>query len=163
MQFYYDIFISLEERTSTLTNYMGAGLFVAGKFFLKNSDVKNGMLCFDHIAVSCSEFTKFTRATITFLVEVNRASDAHKYLSRFPAGSKNDEDYLVSDYLIASGDNSEPGTLLKKGLEIFNNNIRDINCMKILIRAMVESGLKEDRIQEYRNVFSELWPQAEAA
>jgi CheY-like chemotaxis protein len=163
MQFYYDIFISLEERTSTLTNYMGAGLFVSGKYFIKNSDFKNGMQCFDNIAVSCSEFTKFTRATITFLVEVNRTSDAHKYLSRFPAGSKNDEDYLVSDYIIASGENTETSTLLKKGFEIFNQNIRDISCMKILIRAMEQSGLKEERIQEYRTVFTELWPEAEAA
>ena len=163
MQFYYEIFKSLDERTSTLTNYMGAGLFVSGKHFLKNSDLKSGLQCFDNIAVSCSDFTKFMRATITLLVEENLTSDALKYLSRFPAGAKDDEDYLVSNYLIASGEDTDPNNLVKKGLDIYNNNIRDINCMKILIRSMEQTGMKEELIKEYRTVLTQLWPDEEAA
>lgn len=163
MQFYYDIFISLEERPSILMNYMGAGLFVSGKYLLVNNDAATAIQYFDNIAVSCSEFTKFTRATITFLVENKRAEDAQKYLSRFPAGSKQDEDYLVSDYMLDSGSNVEPQVLVKKGLDLYNQKIRDIHCMKVLLRAMEVSGYKEEKLAKYRNEFADLWPEINAA
>jgi CheY-like chemotaxis protein len=163
MQFYYDIFISLEERPSVLMNYMGAGLFVSAKYLLVNQDPATALQFFDNIAVSCSEFTKFTRATIAFLVEHKRTEDAQKYLGRFPAGSKQDEDYLVSDYLLDSGTNVESHVLVKKGLDLYNQNIRDLQCMKVLLHAMAVSGYKEEKLAKYRNEFAEIWPEIAAA
>jgi CheY-like chemotaxis protein len=163
MQFYYDIFITLEERSSVLTNYMGAGLYVAGKYLISNNELATGLKFFDNIAVSCSEFTKFTRAIITFLVTNNRGEAAQKFLGRFPAGSKEDEDYLVSDYLLDSGNNAEPHVLVKKGLDLYNQNIRDYHCMKILLHAMELSEYKEDKISKYRAEFNILWPKPIAA
>lgn len=162
MQFYYDIFISLEERPTLLVNYMGAGLFISGKFLLANKDPGTALQYFDNIAVSCSEFTKFTRATIALLVEQNRTDDARKYLARFPAGSKDDEDYLVSDYLLDSGSKAEAHVLVKKGLDLYNQNIRDLSCMKVLLKAMEQSGYKEEKLAKYRNEFITLWPQLAA-
>ena len=163
MQMYYDIFITLDERPSALTNYMGAGLFVSGKYLLTNNDAEAAIQYFDNIAVSCSELTKFTRATISILVEKNRTQDARKYLTRFPAGSKDDEDYLVSDFLLDSGSNVESHILVKKGLDLYNQKIRDFQCMQILLQAMVTSGYKEDKIAKYREEFVTLWPEKAAS
>ncbi|MBA2403404.1 MAG: response regulator [Bdellovibrionales bacterium] len=162
MQFYYEIFISLEERSSLLMNYMGAGLFVSGKFLLANNDSPTALQYFDNIAVSCSDFTKFTRATITILVEHKRFDEAQKYMARFPSGSKEDEDYIVSDYLLGSHSNVEPHVLVKKGLDLYNQKIRDVHCMKILLKAMEQSGYKEEKLAKYREEFAELWPQRTA-
>jgi hypothetical protein len=163
MQSYYEIFISLDERTPLLMNYMGAGLFVAGKYLINNNDAEMAMKYFDNIAVSCSDFTKFTRATITLLVEKNRVDEAQKFLSRFPAGSKQDEDYLVSDYMIDSKMNLDAHTLVKKGMELYNLKIREVECMNVLLHAMERSGLSEDKITKYRAEFANLSNEKNAA
>ena len=83
MQFYYEVFTTLEERTPVLVNYIGAGMFVSGKYCLKNNDVEGALRYFDNIAVSCAEYTKFVRAMITALIQHDKGKEAEKYLSRF--------------------------------------------------------------------------------
>ena len=163
MQAYYEIFTTLDERTPALTNYIGAGLFISGKFMLKNNDATTAIQFFDNIAVSCSEYTKFTRAMISILVDFNLAKEAEKYLSRFPASAKNSEDYMVSDYLINAGKGYEANSLVKQGLALYNQKVRDLSAMKILVKAMEKSGYKEDKLAKYRQEIAVLWPDAEAA
>lgn len=163
MQFYYDIFISLEERSSVLMNYMGSGLYVSGKYFITQNEPSIGLKYFDNIAVSCSDFTKFTRAVITFLVTHGRAQDAQKYLSRFSPTARLHEDYIVSDYLLDSESGIESSALVKKGMDLYNKNIRDFHCMKILLSAMAASDHKPERIAKLRAEFVEIWPEISAA
>lgn len=163
MQFYYEIFISLDERSSVLMNYMGSGLYVSGKYFLNQNDLTTCLKYFDNIAVSCSEFTKFTRAVITFLVTQGRAQNAQKYLSRFSAAARMHEDYLVSDFLLDSGTGVDPNVLVKKGMLLYNKKIRDLNCMKALLAAMAATGTKPERISQLRAEFIEIWPELSAA
>jgi tetratricopeptide (TPR) repeat protein len=163
MQFYYEIFISLDERPSVLMNYMGSGLYVSGKYFIIQNEVKTGIQFFDNIAVSCSEFTKFTRAVITFLVSQNRVEEATKYLTRFSPDARLLEDYQVSDFLLDSCLGAEANTLVKKGMDLYNKNIRDFHCMKILLAAMGATNQKPERIARLRAEFAEIWPEINAA
>ena len=163
MQFYYDIFITLEERPTVLMNYMGAGLYVGGKHFLLNNDSKTAYKYFDNIAVSCSDLTKFNRAVITFLVSQGLAEYAQRFLSRFSASARLKEDFLVCDLLVDAGINVESHIIVKKGLELYNKKVRDIHCMKVLLSAMEVSGFKAEKIQEMREELSLIWPEIEAA
>jgi CheY-like chemotaxis protein len=156
MQIYYDIFTSLDERNALLTNYIGAGMYIAGKHALLKNETDLAIRYFDNIAVSCSEFTKFLRAMITVLIEHERADLALKYLSRFPAGNLDQEDYLVSEYLLQSKTLTDYGTLIKIGLDIYNRKIRDCSCLKVLVMAMENQGYKEDKIAPYRKELKEL-------
>lgn len=157
MQMYYEIFTSLEVRTQVLMNYIGAGMYVAGKHCLIENNPEKAMQFFDNIAVSCSEFTKFLRAIVTVLVEHNMHTDAEKFLSRFDAGAKDSDDYLVSDFLI-NAKNPDNGFVIKMGLELYNRKIRDYKCMYALIEAMVKGGYKNDRIAPYKEEMEALFP-----
>jgi CheY-like chemotaxis protein len=159
MQMYYEIFTSLEERTSGLVNYVGAGLFVSGKHFLRQQRTDEAMAYFDNIAVSCSEFTKFPRAMITTLVEFQQVDAAELYLSRFPAGSDESEDFLVSDFLVLGARMGHNGVVVKRGMELYNKNIRDYQLLKTLIVAMEKCQLKEALIQQVRQELVRLWPE----
>lgn len=164
MQLFYEIFTTLEERNSSLVNYIGAGMYIAGKHCLLEKDETAALQYFDNIAVSCSEFSKFVRAMITLLIEHEKPAEAEKYLSRFAADDKNSEDFLVSDYLVDTyvlRDN--PPMVVKKGLELYNKNVRDFNCMQALIKAMEISGTKVEKIVEFKNEMAKLWPQKLAA
>jgi CheY-like chemotaxis protein len=158
MQMYYEIFTSLEVRTQTLMNYIGAGMYVAGKHCLIENNVEGAMQFFDNIAVSCSEFTKFLRAIISVLVDHNMHKEAEKFLSRFDADAKLTDDYLVSDFLVTSRTNPEPGFIIKMGLEIYNRKIRDYKCMYTLIDAMVKGGYKNEKIAPYKQEMESLYP-----
>jgi CheY-like chemotaxis protein len=158
MQMYYEIFTSLEVRTQTLMNYIGAGMYVAGKHCLLQNNVEGAMQFFDNIAVSCSEFTKFLRAIVSVLVDHNMHKDAEKFLLRFDAEAKLTDDYLVSEFLVTSRTNPEPGFIIKMGLEIYNRKIRDYKCMYALIDAMVRGGYKNDKIAPYKEEMESLYP-----
>lgn len=150
MQFYYEVFTSLDERPSILTNYIGAGLFISGKYLLNNGDTEAAVQYFDNIAVSCSEYTKFLRAIITFLSERDMAKDAENYLSRFPISAKNEDDYIISDFLLSAKMGYEPSKVVKLGLDVYNRKIRDVEVMKALIKAMEMNGYKQEKLAKYQ-------------
>jgi tetratricopeptide (TPR) repeat protein len=159
MQMYYEIFTSLDERTESMVNYIGAGLFVSGKHKLMNQKYDEAVRLFDNIAVSCSEFSKFIRAMICALVEYGQVSSAEKYLSRFPPGSLDKEDYLVSEYLIMSKKGEQQSSMAKFGLDLYNKNIRDPQVMKIMVKAMEDCQYKKETIENFKEEFQKLWPE----
>ena len=158
MQMYYEIFTSLEVRLQVLTNYIGAGMYVAGKYFLQNNESEVAMQYFDNIAVSCSEFTKFLKGIIGILVEHGLTSEAEKFLARFDAGTKEHEDYLISDFLISSKKSTDTGLIIKKGMDIYNKKIRDFKVLHTLVSAMEKGGFREDRIAPYKEELKSLYP-----
>lgn len=158
MQLYYEIFTSLDVRTQGLINYLGAGMYVAGKHCLIKNEVDKALQFFDNIAVSCSEFTKFLRALISVLIEHDMHLEAEKFLSRFDASSKASDDYLISDFLVSSRLNRDPNFIIKIGLELYNRKIRDYNCMYTLVEAMIKGGFKPERIAPYKEEMESLFP-----
>ncbi len=157
MQMFYEIFTSLDVRVQVLTNYIGAGMYIAGKYCLMNSDKDTAFQYFDNIAVSCSEFTKFLRAVITLLVENEMCDEAEKFLSRFDKDAKDGEDYLVADFLVSSKKFTDPGFIIKIGLELWNKKIRDYRFISTLVEAMEKGGYKEDKIAPYREELQTLY------
>src|SRR5690606_38254818 len=147
MGLYYEIYTSLEERAEVLTNYVGAGLFVGGKYYLRESKRDKALAYFDSIAVSCARFPKFIRAIITLLVENNMASDAEKYLLRFPAGTMDTPDYLISDFLILSRMTMDKAQIVKKGIELYNQQIKDPLFLRVLLDAMKEINFNQTIIE----------------
>jgi hypothetical protein len=158
MQMYYEIFTNLEERAQALKNYIGAGMYIAGKHCLLNNDLENGLQYFENIAVSCGEFSKFLRAVITTLIENEMTDDAEKYLARFDPSMKEHEDYLVSEFLILSRKEQDQGFVVKVGLDLYNRNIRDYTSMQALLEAMIKQGHKEDKITKFRKEIEGLFP-----
>lgn len=159
MQMYYEIFTSLDERLHVLTNYIGAGMYVAGKFCLQKDDKEMALQYFDNIAVSCSEFTKFLRAIITVLIEYGYASEAETFLTRFHPTTWDQEDYLVSNFLVKSKKFTDHGSIIKVGLELWNRKIRDLSFLETLISAMKDGGYKDDKIAPYRDELMALYPE----
>lgn len=156
MQFYYEVFTSLEERPAVMINYIGAGLFISGKYLYNIGETETAVQYFDNIAISCSEYTKFLRAIITFLSENNQAQSAEKYLSRFPASTKNDDDYIISDFLLTAKMGYEPSKVVKAGLDVYNRKIRDVEVMKALINAMEMNGYKDEKLFKYKAELDDL-------
>lgn len=159
MGMYYEIFTSLEVRLRVLTNYIGAGLYVAGKYFLQNNERDLALEYFDHIGVSCAEFSKFLRGVISVLVENNYGTEAEKFLARFDPSMKEHEDYLISEFLVSSKQSKDNGLVIKMGLEVYNKNIRDLKVLQALISAMEKGGFKEDKIAPYREEMHSRYPE----
>jgi CheY-like chemotaxis protein len=159
MQSFYEIFTSLEDRGEILTNYIGSGMFIAGKYHLINQNPETALQYFENIAISCPDYTKFLRAIVDLLVEHKMEDEAEKYLQRFPAGSIEKEDYLVSHYLIESRKNKDVGLIIKNGLDLYNKKIRDFSCMKTLMEAMSRNGYNEDKLAPYKAEMKILFPE----
>lgn len=158
MPYYYEIFTTLEERSKVLTNYIGAGLYVAGKHQLLQGNIPEALRKFECVAVSCAEFTKFLRAMITVMVEYNLVAEAENFLSRFPAGSLESDDYMVSEYIVYNQKNKDPNFALRRGLDLYNKKIRDFFCMNEMVKAMRQTGVDVDRLGEYQQELDTLFP-----
>lgn len=158
MELYYEIFTSLDERNQDLVNYIGAGMYISGKYCLLNGKPDKALEFFDNVAVSCSEFTKFTRAKVTLLIEHGREYDAANLLGRFPPGTNDHEDYLVSNFLVSTRTTADPNKLVKTGLDIYNRNIRDFHCLKFLVQNMKKLGYGEDKLAPFQEEIRRLWP-----
>ena len=150
MQIYYEVFTTLEERTPVMINYIGSGMYIAGKYNMLNKKFPEANRFFDNIAVSCSEFPKFTRSIITILIEYDQVDSAEKFMKRFPAGEDQSIDFLVSEFLILTKKLKNPSSLVKRGLDIYNKNVRDPSFLKALIVAMEKSGYSEDKLSDFR-------------
>lgn len=157
MEGYYEIFTQLEERNTQLVNYVGAGMFVAGKWHLQNAQPSKALVIFDKIAISCAEFPKFLRAIITSMVEHGQGSKASKFLSRFHDGIMDQEDYVVSEFLVKASQSGETAQVIQRGIEIFNRNIRDYHCLKFLSEAIRAQGLG-DKALPYEAELQKLYP-----
>lgn len=156
MQFYYEVFTTLEERTSAMVNYIGSGMYIAGKYNMLNNKFDEASRYFDNIAVSCSEFTKFIRAIISLLVEYDKTEEAEKFMKRFPAGGDISEDFMVSEFLILSKKLKNPSSLVKRGLDIYNKNVRDPFFLKVMIEAMEKSGYNDEKLAPFRKSLQDI-------
>lgn len=159
MQSYYEIFTSLEDREEQLINYIGAGMYIAGKHNLMTDNPDVALQYFDNIAVSCSDFTKFIRAIISVLVEFDMAKDAEKYMSRFPSEANDNADYLISKFLIYSKKLKDPASVIKMGLDLYNKQVRDFTCMQVLLSAMKQKGYQEEKMAPYISEMKTLFPE----
>lgn len=156
MQDYYEMFISLEERIQSLTNYLGAGMFIAGKHCLLNGTLDTAFKYFDNIATSCSVYTKFLRAIVEILVEQDMVDYADKYLRRFEATDRNGIDYKVSEYLVFAKSSKDDGAIIKNGLDLYNGHIKNILCMQALIEAMERSSFNPEKILSFKKEMEKL-------
>ncbi len=156
MQDYYEIFISLEERVQSLVNYLGAGMFIAGKHCLLNGSYDIAFRYFDNIAVSCSSYTKFLRAVVETLVEQEMIEQAEKYLSRFEVSDRSGRDYKISEYLIFAKYSIDDGAIIKSGLELYNTQIKDVRCLQALVDAMERSRFSEEKIESFKKELENL-------
>lgn len=161
MQMFYEIFTGLDERNEVMTKYIGAGMYVSGKHLLLNQRPEDALKFYEQIVVSCSEFPKFIRGVITSLVEYDYVEQAEKYLTRFRNDEHETEHYLVSDFMVQS---HKPGVtssaIAKLGLEVFNKNVRDPQCLKIMIEHMEKCDFKKETIEGFKR---ELESQPKAA
>lgn len=153
---YYTLFLSLEERTEELINYMCSSLVVYGKYHLINGAKEKALATFEKAAVSCAGRTKFLRYIIENLVEADLVNESKKFLSRFPADKKKDEDFLVAEYVI-SAKSDDPEAVIKKGRNLIKNGLKNVLVYKSLITLSNKAGLK-DQAQSLFTEASEFWP-----
>jgi CheY-like chemotaxis protein len=151
MQMYYEIFTALDERNEMMIKYIGAGMYVSGKHLLFNSKIEDALKIFEQIAVSCSEFPKIIRGVITSLVDYAQVEQAEKYLMRFAAGSDENPDFLISEFLVMSHkSDASSSTIAKQGLELFNKEVKDPQCLKIMIEHMEKCEYKAETIRRFK-------------
>lgn len=145
---FYDVYKELEERDQELTKILGAGLFIAGKYYLTMGHSDRSLAIFEKIAISCFEFPHYLRSIITLLIDYNMVDEAHKFLRRFPAGSMETENFRISSFLITSRQVADKDQVIKIGLDLFNLGFKDKKLYQVLVGLMKEKEYSESTIEE---------------
>lgn len=153
---YYTLFTSIDARTDELVNYMCSALVVYGKYHLINGQNEKALETFEKAAVSSAGRTKFLRYIIENLIEVNLVNESKKFLARFPAQNMKEEDYLVSEYLVAAH-TQDIQEVIKKGRELVKNGLKSLMVYRSLIAVMNKAGFKDQSEQLFIEA-SKLWP-----
>lgn len=158
MEDYYKIFTELEQRDDHLINYIGAGMYIAGKYYLLENQSSKAIKVFEKIVISCSTYTKFLRAIVSILVESEMFEEAQKFAKKFPAGTIGQEDFLISDYLANFAPLEENGVVIQKGIELYNQNIKDYYLLDLIVRRMKADGFA-DKAEPYLQEMMSLYPE----
>lgn len=156
MEYYYDIFKSLDERTDLTTKYICAGLYICGKFNMNLRDYDKAFEVFEKVAISCRGNKKFLTAIIEILCSKNYVEEAQKYITRFPDGSDDSTEYLISKLWIDSK-TKDSNFVITSSLEIYQRNIRPYQLYKILIQSFFDSDLSE-KANKYINEAMDKFP-----
>lgn len=153
---FYEIFKSLDEREEDVVNYICAGLYICGKFYFLNNQLKEGRKSFEKVGISCLGKGKFLKQMIKILVQYEFFDDAQKLLVRFPSGGGDQEDYLISTYLSESNQ-LNPTEKTSRGLDLYNKGIRDPECVRIMIDSLTLLG-SDKKARNYLEEAVHLWP-----
>lgn len=153
---YHEVFTNLDERPREVVDHVCSGLWVLGRYYFYKGDKLAGRDAFEKLAVSCMGDAKFLKAMVGKFVEERMFDEAGDVLKRYPAGSDQDEAFLVSKYLAFSGRMSV-AEKVSAGLELFNNGLRDPQAAAIMVEALFEAG--SNKAQEYLEESQGLWPE----
>lgn len=155
---FYEVYKELEERDTNLTRNLGAGLYIAGKYYLTQGHSDRALHYFEKVAISCFEFPHFLRSIISILVEYKMVDEAQRFLRRFPAGSMDTEDFRVSSFLITSNQISDKDQVIKLGLDLYNLNFVDKFLYLTLITLMKEKEYSPEMINDIEEKLKEAFP-----
>jgi len=147
IEFYYEIFKSLDERDQVTLKYICAGLYVLGKYLMARGEHEKALEAFEKIGVSCEGNSNFLRSIIEVLFKYNSLDHAPNYLGRFDAGASDSVDYKLS-LLLTNYNSLNAADRVTRALEIYNLSDRSYTVYKVLISSMVENDLVE-RAQQY--------------
>lgn len=139
---YYQIFTSIDARNDELIRYVCAALVVCGKFYLQANFPSRALELFKKAAATGSGRTKIIRELIQALCEFDMHKEAKEFLSRFPAETHKQADYLASEYLVSER-SMESALLVDKGRKLIKEGIEDLMIYRVLIRHSVAVGLKD--------------------
>lgn len=158
---YYQIFIDLESRSEEMIKYICAALVVCGKYYLMTKFSSRAMQLFTKAATTASGRTKILREIIVSLLEFDMAKDAEKFLERFPADSREGEDFLTMKYLV-NDKNIDPQISVQTGRQLIQKDIHDPEIYKVLIRRSIETRL-QDAAEELKHTAIKKWPEQQKA
>ncbi len=157
MNYYYEIFKSLEMREKETIQYICAGLYVTGKYYLIQGKPDEALLVFGKIAVSSAGETKFYRAMIETLIEYEMEEEAEKIINRFDSDEKLSHDYLISEFLLQATHESDE-KIIQLGYELIEQKIENYSCFKVLLESLVQceyEGKAKDIAQRMVELFPE--------
>ena len=113
----YEAVMAIKGEKGKALNYIGAGLYVAGKEHLSEDHIEEALECFDLIAKSCSQFSKFIRAMIVTLVESGLTDEAKKYLNYFESDAT-DQKEICEFVISAKSADQDKGPLIETGKKL---------------------------------------------
>ncbi|MAZ47830.1 MAG: hypothetical protein CME65_04665 [Halobacteriovoraceae bacterium] len=154
MELYYELFTQLEERTEDVINYICSGMYVTGKYYMKEGQAEKARELFSKVGISCAGKSKFLKAMITSLVQNQFFDDSLALLKRM--NSDDEEAYEISSFL-ANSDSMDLAQKISNGLDIWNKGFKDPYAMKVLIQALKEDG-SDKKAQEYLEEAHHIWP-----
>ncbi len=157
MEYYYNLYIELDERDEQVTNYMCSGLYVTGKYYFLEHKLDEGKKYFEKSAVSCAGKAKFLFAMVKVYIENNLYPEAEKLLPRFGKAKSDVKYYMISFYL-AKHKKFSLDECISKGTDLWNKGYKDPQAVKILIKALSDGG-HEDKAKQYKEDASYEWPE----
>lgn len=83
MEFFFNIYQSIERKNQLLSQYIGAGMYIAGKHFLLNDDVPRALRHFNSTLSCCNDFSRYFGAIIELLIEHRLMNEAEVFLDKY--------------------------------------------------------------------------------
>ncbi|MEK6579344.1 MAG: tetratricopeptide repeat protein, partial [Bdellovibrionota bacterium] len=154
---YYKIFTSIDDRSEDMIRHVSSALVVAGKYFLRKSDIETATRHFQYAVTTAPRRPTVLREIIMSLIERGLVDDARAFFKKTPQDSRYQTNSLAMEYVIRNQLDST-SQIIDSGRDLIAKGFHDPAIYNILIRRSIEAGLipsAEDLIYKA----SQLWPQ----
>ncbi len=155
---FYRIYVSLEERSASLTRTLLAALWVAIKHSLSKGDTEAVARISKNLMVSSGGDLATLEKLIFALVESRQPSLARDALKRYPVTENSIGHYRALDYLIFDCESSLSESL-SRGYQLIWQQIEDPIIYQVLIRRLSEAK-KSESAEHLEQLLRRKWPDA---
>jgi DNA-binding NarL/FixJ family response regulator len=152
---YYKLFTSIDNRNEAVIRHVCAALVICGKHFLSCNEVEKARLMFEKAAISSAGRSVFLKEIIGALTDFGHAAPAAKFLARFAPDSYNSDEFLYSQFLVASLSRNSTKAV-DYGRVLLAKCLGDERVYRILIRCYLEAKIlraAEDLLEEAKRLF----------
>jgi CheY-like chemotaxis protein len=139
---FHEVFTRLDDRDEKLRAYISSGLFVGGKYNLKNGQPELGIEQFESAVNASYKDPRVIRRIVEELYDLEEIQKAKDFFQKF-----NKEDFVTFEFQVASflaeNDEIDANEAIKEGLAIFKQEPLNERCFSILLKKMKELGMDE--------------------
>lgn len=153
---YYEIFVTLDERTSDILTYICAALAVCGRFYFQKNEEQKAIRIFTKLGRTTAGNPKFLRIGIENFIEFGHLDIANDFLTRFDRKSQTTDDFAVAKYLATQHELS-PNESINIATGFISKDIHIFGVYLVLIRRALEAQ-RRDQAEKYLEDATKLWP-----
>jgi len=157
VDFYYKIFVEMDERSEELIRHMVSALAVTGRYYLRQKIYPRAIEVFENAAISSAGRGMYLLYIIEALAEYSLLKEAEPFVSRLQKVAPGSSEVSAAKFLTLDPEMNAKD-VVNKGRSILKDGVENPRVYEKLIIFSIRAGYR-DAALELANIARKKWPE----